>query len=147
VFPHQRRQRPEISFGQSALPMGLGEDLLEHEGVHVDHAILRQVQRQHADLLVFAAIARHFVATSQIDEAVCAVPSLDGVEPLVDFAAQRQAIEVAGKEDRLDRAAELGERRVGRVLTAGGSIPNRSGLVSTGCRLGIGGGAARVRPR
>jgi hypothetical protein len=27
VFPGQRRQSPEIGFGQSALPMGLGENL------------------------------------------------------------------------------------------------------------------------
>ena len=79
MFPCQRRERPEIGFGQSALPMGLGEDFLQHERVHVDHAVLQQVQRQHADFLVSAAIARHFAASGEIDEVVRPVPSLDGV--------------------------------------------------------------------
>jgi hypothetical protein len=36
-----------------------------------------------------------------LDEIVGAVPSLDGVEALVDLTAHRHAVQIAGEEDRL----------------------------------------------
>jgi hypothetical protein len=107
VLPDQRRERPQIGWGQSAPPMGLGQDLLQHERVHVDHAVLHEVERQHADLLILAPVARHLTTAGKIDEVVGSVPPLDGVEALVDFAAQRPAVQVAGKEDGFYGAAEF----------------------------------------
>jgi len=58
--------------------------------------------------VIFAAVACHLAAARKIDEIVGTVPALDGVESLVDLTAQRQAVQVAGKEDRLHGAAKLG---------------------------------------
>ena len=62
-----------------------------------------------------------------------AVPSLDGVEALVDLTSHRQAVQVAGEEDRLHGPAELGQCLVGRMLhvVAGERYPQD--------RLGFGG--------
>ena len=99
-----------------SLPVRLRQHLLEHERVDVDHAVLEQVQRQHADLVVLAAVAGQLAAAGEEHEVVGAVPLLDDVQPFVDLAAQPLAVQVAAQEDRLDRLAELRERLVGRVL-------------------------------
>lgn len=130
MLPDQRRQRPEVGFGQSSLPIRLSQHLLQHERIHVHHAVLQQMQRQHADLVIFAAVACHLAAARKEDEVVGAVPSFDGVEARVDLAAQRQAVQVAGEEDRLHRSAEFGECFVGRVLhiVAGEAAQDRLGV-------------------
>jgi hypothetical protein len=46
------------------------------------------MQRQHADLVVLALC--HLAAARKIDEVVGAVPSLYGVEALVNLTAQRR---------------------------------------------------------
>jgi hypothetical protein len=40
--------------------MWLGHQFLDHQRVHVDHAILNQMQREHADFVVFVAVAAIF---------------------------------------------------------------------------------------
>jgi len=69
--------------------MGLGQDLLQHERVHVDGTVLEKMERQHADLVVLAPVTGHLVAPGEIDEIVSTVPLLDGVEAFVDLTAQR----------------------------------------------------------
>src|SRR5271165_1439747 len=63
-------------------------DVKKHEGVDVNHAILEQMQCEHADFMVLATIAGHFASTGEEDEVVGAVPLLDDVQALVDFAAE-----------------------------------------------------------
>ena len=100
MLPDQRCQRPEVRGGQPVLPMGLGQDFLHHERIDVDHAVLQKVQRQHADLLVFAPVAGHLAPAGKIDKIVGAIPALDNVQALMDFATQRQAVQVPCKKAR-----------------------------------------------
>jgi hypothetical protein len=65
------------------------QDLLDHQGVDVDHTVLEQVQRQHADFMVLPAVAGHFVAPREEDEVIGAVPLLDDVQPAVDCVFRR----------------------------------------------------------
>ena len=95
---------------------GAPRHLLDHEGVDVDHAVLHQVQRDHADLVVLAAIAGHLTVPGEEHEVCGAVTLLDDVQPLVDLAAQRFRTQVSAQKYGFDRLAELGERLVGRVL-------------------------------
>ena len=85
---------------EAALPGGAGEDLLDHEGVHVDHAVLQQVQAEHAQLLVLAAVAGELAPAGEENEVVGAVPVLDDVQPVVDLAPERLVVQVAAQEDR-----------------------------------------------
>jgi len=41
----------QVARREAPFPGGAREDLLDHEGVHVDHAVLQQVQAEHAQLL------------------------------------------------------------------------------------------------
>jgi hypothetical protein len=45
-----------------------------HESVDVRHAILEQMQREHPDLVILAAIADHFTMAGEEDEIVGAIP-------------------------------------------------------------------------
>ena len=65
--------------------MGSGENLLQHEGVDEDHAVLKQVQAQHAEFLVLATVAAEFAAPGEEHEVIGIVPVLDDIEPIVDF--------------------------------------------------------------
>jgi hypothetical protein len=49
VLPDQGRERAEITGGELDGPVRLSDDLLDHQRVDVDHGVLEQVQRQHAD--------------------------------------------------------------------------------------------------
>jgi hypothetical protein len=66
--------------------------------------------------VIFATVAGHLAATGEVEEVIGAVPALDDVEPFVDLAPQRQVVQIACEEDRLDRAAQLRQRLVGRML-------------------------------
>ena len=44
VVPDQRGDGVPVAWREPIGPMGLGENLLEHERVDVDHAVLQQVQ-------------------------------------------------------------------------------------------------------
>jgi hypothetical protein len=60
---------------------------------------LEQMQGEHADLVILAAIANHFAAAGEEDEVVGAVPLFDDVEALVDLAAEVFAMKVPAQED------------------------------------------------
>jgi hypothetical protein len=64
--------------------MGSGENLLQHEGVDEDHAVLKQVQAQHAKFAVLAPVAAEFAASGEEHEVIGAVSMLDDIEPIVD---------------------------------------------------------------
>ena len=96
--------------------MRLRQNPLEHQRIDVDHAILQQVQCQHAHLVVFPSVARQLSAPGEKDKIVSAIPLLDHVEALVNFTAERLAVEIAAQEDRFDRPAEFDEALVGRML-------------------------------
>jgi hypothetical protein len=88
MLPDQRGQGAQIPGREPFRPLRLRQHLLQHEGVNVNHAVLEQVQCEHADFMVLAAIADHFASTGEEDEVVGAVPLLDDVQALVDFAAE-----------------------------------------------------------
>jgi hypothetical protein len=85
VVPDQRGDGVPVAWREPIGPMGLGENLLKHEGVDEDHAVLKQVQAEHADLLILAPIAGELAASGEEHEVIGAVPVLDDVEPIVDF--------------------------------------------------------------
>jgi len=107
VSPEQRGERVQVSCRQPPFPLGPGEHLLDHEGVHVDHAVLQQVQAEHAQLLVLAPVAGHLAAAGEEDEVIGAVPLLDDVQPIVDLAPERLVGEVAGQESCLHSLSKL----------------------------------------
>ena len=53
------------------------QHLLQHEGVDLHHAVLEQMQGEHADLVILVTIANHFAAAGEEDEVVGAVPFFD----------------------------------------------------------------------
>src|SRR4051812_28465936 len=95
VLPDQRRQRVQVSGVQSAGPVRASENLLEHEGADEDHAVLEQVQAEHAQLLVLALVARELAAAGEEHEVIGAVPVLDDVEPIVNLAPQALIVKIA----------------------------------------------------
>jgi hypothetical protein len=96
--------------------MRLCQDLLQHQGIYIHHAILEQMQGEHADFVIFVAIADHFAATGEEDKIVGAIPLLDDIDALVDLAAEVFVVEVPVEEDGLDRLSKFGEGLVGRML-------------------------------
>ena len=60
---------------------------MHHEGVDVDHGVLKEMQAEHAGLVILMPVADQFAALGEKDEVVGAVPLLDNVEALVNFAA------------------------------------------------------------
>src|SRR3982751_5185960 len=65
VLPDQRRQRVQVSGVQAAGPVRASENLLQHEGVDEHHAVLEQVQAEHAQLLVLALVAGQLAAAGE----------------------------------------------------------------------------------
>jgi hypothetical protein len=63
------------------------QHLLQHEGIDVDHAILQQMQCEHADFMVLTPIAHQFATACEEDEVSRTVPLFYNVQSLVDFAA------------------------------------------------------------
>jgi hypothetical protein len=97
-------------------PLRLSQNLLQHESVDVHHAILEQMQREHTDLVILAAIAGHFAMAGEEDEIVGAVPLLDDVQALGDLVAEGLIVKVPAEEDGFDRPAKFGESLVSRML-------------------------------
>lgn len=116
MLPDQRGQGAQIPGRELSRPLLLRQHLLQHEGVDVNHAVLEQMQREHTDFMILATIADHFASAGEEDEVVGAVPLLDDVQALVDFAAQVFTVKVSAEEDGFDRPAEFGEGLVGRML-------------------------------
>ena len=68
--------------------MRLCRQTLNHQRIDVDHAVLNQVQREHADPLVFPAAAGHLAAAGEEHEIRGSVPLFDHVQAVADLAAQ-----------------------------------------------------------
>lgn len=134
VLPDQGREGGEVALGQAAGPVGPGEDLLEPEGVDEHHAVLEQMEAEHAQPLILGPVAGELALPGEEDEVVGAVPVLDDVEPVVDLAARRLVVQVAAKEHGLAAFPSRAERLVGRVLNTGRPrVKRREG------RFGLGG--------
>ena len=80
--------------------------------------------------MILVPVTRQFTAAREEDEVVVAVLLFDDVEPLVDLAAQRLAVEVAAEEDRFHSAPQFSQSFVGRALdvVAGEAAQDRLGL-------------------
>ena len=107
MLPDQRRQGGIVAWSEPALPVRQCQYFLDHQRIDVDHAVLDQVQREHADLVILAAVARHFTPAGKEHEVGRAVPLLDHVQPLVDLTTQHFVMQVAAQEDGLDCLAQL----------------------------------------
>ena len=94
MLPDQRREGAEIAGAKLSRPLRLRQGLLEHEGVDVDRAVLEQMQRQHADLVVLAAVARELAMAGEENKIVGTVPLLNDVQTFVDLATQAFAVQV-----------------------------------------------------
>ena len=77
------------------------------------------MQREHADLVILAAIADHFAMAGEEDEVVGAVPLLDDVQAFVDLTAKVFAVKIPAQEDGFDRPAKFDlapEKRPPRLI-------------------------------
>jgi len=88
VGPEQRGQAALVLGVEHGGPVGVGEHVLEHEGVHVDQGGLQDPQAQHGRLLLVAAVGGDVAALAIEDHAVGAVPGLHDVQTLVDLPLQ-----------------------------------------------------------
>jgi hypothetical protein len=77
--------------------------------VWVANRLGNSVQREHADLVVFPAVADHLAATCKEHEIRGAVPLFDHVQTFVDLSAQRFRMQIPTEETRLDSLAQFGE--------------------------------------
>jgi hypothetical protein len=62
VLPNQRRDRSEIRRRHPRLPFWLAQDALHHERVDVDHGVLKEMQAEHAGLVILMPVADQFAA-------------------------------------------------------------------------------------
>lgn len=72
-------------------PLGAGrlaQHALDHQRVHVDRAVLLQMERQHRFFLVLDALGGDLATTATNDEVVGRIAVLDHLQPLVDLAAE-----------------------------------------------------------
>jgi len=69
-----------------------GKHLLQHERVHKYHEVLQQVQAEHDQFVILAAVARHLATVGEEHEVFGAVPVLDDVQAVVDFAPDRPGL-------------------------------------------------------
>ena len=116
MIPDQWGQGAQIPRREFPRPVRLRQYLLQHEGVDVNHAVLKQMQREHADFMILATIADHFASAGEEDEVVGAVPLFDDVQSLVDLATQLRAVKLSAQDHGFDRLAEFSEGLVGRML-------------------------------
>ena len=89
------------------------EHLLHHKSVNIDHAVLQEVQRQHAQLVILGPIAGQFTTPGKEDKIIRAVPMLNHVKAFMNLAAQSFFVQVSAEENGLDRFSEFGESLVG----------------------------------
>jgi hypothetical protein len=69
---------------------------LDHQRVDVDERGLEDVQGEHPEFWLVAAVGRELAALAVRDHAVDAVPRLDQVQALFDLALQVAVAEVQG---------------------------------------------------
>jgi hypothetical protein len=82
------------------------------------------VQPEHADLVVFPAVADHLAATGKEHEIRGAVPLFNHVQTFVDLSAQRFRMQIPTEENCLDGLAQFGKGVVGWVQRAQGDLPS-----------------------
>lgn len=116
MLPDERGQGAEIPGGHFPAPMRPGQNLLQREGVYVHNTVLQEMQAQHTDLLVLAAVAGEFSAAREEQEVIGAVPLLDDVQSFANLAVKGFAVKVPAEEDGFDGLAQLGKCLVGRML-------------------------------
>ena len=90
---------PTVVDGEDALPLRQGEQLLDHEGVHVDDRSLEDVEGDHAEFLLVAPVGGELAALAVEDHRVDPVPGLDDVEALLDFTLEVAVAQVSAHED------------------------------------------------
>jgi hypothetical protein len=79
----------------------LCQQLLEHEGVDVDHAVLYQMKSQHADLVVFSYVTHEFPSAGKSNKIRSSVPLFNHIQSPVNFPPQLFTMEITAEEDFL----------------------------------------------
>ena len=103
----QRVQRSHFTGGHLFAPGSLAENLLDHEGIHVDHRRLQKMQGEDGYFVIVTTIGHQFVAISVEDEVVHPIPALYDIESGIDFAAQFFIAEIPAQEDGFDSFAQF----------------------------------------
>ena len=85
--PDQGGERLAVAICEPAGPFGLGEDLLQDEGVDEHERGLEYVHGEHRDLEVFAVFAGELGVLAVVDEVDAAVPGLDDLARFVNLSA------------------------------------------------------------
>jgi hypothetical protein len=88
---------------------GRARTLLHHKRVDKHEAVLKQMQREHCDLVVHVPIARELAMLGEEHKVIGAVPLLDDVESFMDFSAQGFRMQIATEKHRLNGSPEFGE--------------------------------------
>jgi len=65
VLPEQRGESASVLRGEQLGPVVFGEDVLEHEGVHVDEGGLQDAQAEHGHLLLILAVGGDLAALAE----------------------------------------------------------------------------------
>ena len=128
MLPDQGRERADIPGAELSRPLWLGQGLLEHQGVDINHTILKQMQREHADLMVLAAIARELAMASEENEIISAIPLLNDVQSFVYLPTHFFAMQISAQEYGLDGFAEFCEGFVRRMLNVVAGEPSQDGF-------------------
>ncbi|MDH2387276.1 hypothetical protein QCN29_00435 [Streptomyces sp. HNM0663] len=124
MHPEQRGQGPLVLVGQRVGPFGVGEHVLDHQGVHEDERGLQEMERKNGGFLLVAAVAGQFAALAEEDDVVGAVPALDDVQPFLDLALEVAVAQVAGDEDGLLGFADFQHGLVDGVGSSACSAPS-----------------------
>src|SRR3546814_1562441 len=84
------------------------------------------------------AVSGDLAALAEENEPIGTVPVFNDIQAFMNFAAEGLLAQIPAQEDRLDRAAQLTQRLVGRVHHLGAAIPAQD-------RLQIGRASCRER--
>src|SRR3546814_14121180 len=81
------------------------------------------MSRQDRELLLIDAVSGDLAALAEENEPIGTVPVFNDIQAFMTFAAEGLLAQIPAQEDRLDRAAQLTQRLVGRVHTPGAAKP------------------------
>ena len=101
--------------------MRLCQYVLDHQRVDIDHAVLNQVQREQADLVVFVTVAGHLTTPGKEHEIRGAVPLFDDVQAFMDGAKYASSPRYNGNHAI---KWHLVTRLLGLPLLDGNDLPN-----------------------
>ena len=88
-------QSAPVCWGEQVEPVGLVEDVLQHQRVHVHECGLQDAQARDEHLLLVAAVAGDGAVVAVGDDVVGAVGRLDDVEAFLDLTLQVPQPQVA----------------------------------------------------